>query len=125
MVHFKTFGYNKHISATIDHPFYIDGNFIEAKDIDNELCLVNLTELNNNYQIDLKTICSNYSYKTFDNIDYIHPRWSSQKYSDDIVRGVMTSKLSKKDACNLLGVAHRNIYNWEKASKRKYKSCIS
>lgn len=84
IIRLKSYGYDKDILVTPEHPFYNGKDFIPVNDI--EKCyLSNLVELSNKKYIDLSDICDKYISVN----DYIYPSSSKNKFTNEQINFII------------------------------------
>ncbi len=121
----RTWGYNQPIYVTPDHPFWIDNDWVECKDVDKNLNLANLKELSGRTSIDLKEICTNYRLQNLNVVEYIFTKCPSKRLTDDEIEEIRKSPLSNKELSKKYGVIPSHIWRCKKPPiTTKHKGCI-
>lgn len=107
IINIKTFGYGESVFITEEHPVLIGDDFIEAKDINDTVELINLKELNGKTEIISNLFTTNYKERR----GYIFPASSASKWTNDQVNLVLKSNMSTLELSKIIGCTPTQIYN--------------
>lgn len=111
----KSYGFNKNIGITKEHPFWNGNDFSNLDDIDNlRLPIVNTSVLNNNKFIDLENYTKNYIIRK----DYIYPQSGARKITYDEELEILKSRENKSILSKRYNVSYNTISNVFKKKKR-------